>query len=90
MAAKIPEADVCLILEGTYPFVTGGVSSWVHHLISGMPDVTFSLLYISGSKSLTQEPRYELPPNVITFLQVYCHDPVVHADRTKLGGKKEF
>ena len=26
-------ADVCLILEGTYPFVLGGVSSWVHDLI---------------------------------------------------------
>ena len=23
-------ADVCLVLEGTYPYVSGGVSSWVH------------------------------------------------------------
>ncbi len=90
MASKIPEADVCLILEGTYPFVTGGVSSWVHQIIAGMPDLTFSLLYIAGSKSLVQEPRYELPPNVVNFMQCFCHDPVVHADRTRLGGKKKF
>lgn len=92
MASKIPEADICLILEGTYPFVTGGVSSWVHHLIAGMPDVTFSLLHISGSKSLAREPRYEMPPNVVNFLECYCHDPVVHADKCKfsMGGKKRF
>ena len=35
--------DVCLILEGTYPFVRGGVSSWVHNLILGLPQVRFTL-----------------------------------------------
>ena len=39
-------ADVCLVLEGTYPFVSGGVSSWVHHLATHMPEITFTL---SGS-----------------------------------------
>ena len=28
-------ADIGLLLEGTYPFVSGGVSSWVHEIISG-------------------------------------------------------
>jgi len=36
-------ADVCLILEGTYPFVTGGVSSWTHQLITHLPEVRFHL-----------------------------------------------
>ena len=38
--------DVCLILEGTYPYVAGGVSSWVHSLIRGLNEFTFSLLLI--------------------------------------------
>ena len=37
-------ADVCLILEGTYPFVAGGVSSWTHDLIRGLPEIRFHLL----------------------------------------------
>ena len=30
-------ADVCLLVEGTYPFVSGGVSSWVHDIILRPP-----------------------------------------------------
>ena len=30
-------ANVCLLLEGTYPYIRGGVSSWVKQLIEGMP-----------------------------------------------------
>src|SRR5206468_1935910 len=29
---RADKADVALLLEGTYPFVSGGVSSWVHQL----------------------------------------------------------
>ena len=81
MAQRIPEADVCLILEGTYPFVTGGVSSWVHDLILSMPDLTFALLHISASRGPVAEPRYKMPPNVISFMECFVHDPVVHDDR---------
>ena len=81
MAPKIPVADVCLILEGTYPFVTGGVSSWVHDLILAMPDLTFSLLHISATKGPVAKPRYKMPPNVVSFLECFVHDPVVHIDR---------
>src|SRR5688500_9124498 len=39
--------DVCLILEGTFPYVVGGVSAWVNELIRGLPDVTFGVVHIS-------------------------------------------
>lgn len=81
MSQAIPEADVCLILEGTYPFVTGGVSSWVHDLILGMPDLSFALMHISASREGRQEPRYKLPANVVSFLECYVHDPLVHNDK---------
>lgn len=53
---------VCLFLEGTYPFITGGVSAWVHDLIRGIPDVDFVLFTISPEDD--QDVRYELPENV--------------------------
>ncbi len=56
------DVRVCLILEGSYPFITGGVSSWMHQLITALPDIDFSLFTISPS--LDQPLRYELPPNV--------------------------
>ena len=79
--AKVPEADVCLILEGTYPFVTGGVSTWVHDLILGMPERTFSVVHISASRQEEMKVRYELPPNVVAFVECFVHDAVVHTDR---------
>ena len=44
--APRPISDVCLVLEGTYPYVSGGVSSWVHDLLGALGSRTFSLLHI--------------------------------------------
>ncbi len=81
--ADTPEADVCLILEGTYPFVTGGVSTWVHDLILGMPERTFSVVHISASRQEEMKVRYELPPNVVSFVECFVHDAVIHTDRCR-------
>ncbi len=53
---------VCLILEGSYPYITGGVSAWVQELISALPEIRF-VLYTLSPKS-GQAVRYTLPPNV--------------------------
>lgn len=65
------QADICLILEGTYPYVRGGVSSWVHQIISGLPDFTFTLLFIGDKASNYPKLNYQLPPNVIGMTEVY-------------------
>ncbi len=54
---------VCIILEGSYPHITGGVSAWVHDLIANIADVDFALYTISPAPD--QELRYELPANVV-------------------------
>ncbi len=54
---------VCFILEGSYPYITGGVSSWVHDLIQGMPEIEFSLFSISPDDKQTL--KYKLPENVV-------------------------
>jgi glycosyltransferase involved in cell wall biosynthesis len=67
-------ADVCLILEGTYPYVRGGVSSWVHSIVSGLPEIRFALLVISAERKAAQARQYVLPPNVVRFTEVFLHE----------------
>lgn len=39
--------DVCLILEGSYPYVFGGVSGWTQSLIRSQPDLSFGVIAIT-------------------------------------------
>ncbi|MEG1887786.1 MAG: DUF3492 domain-containing protein, partial [Oscillospiraceae bacterium] len=32
---------ICMILEGCYPYVRGGVSSWIHNYMLAMPQHEF-------------------------------------------------
>ncbi|MBI5208767.1 MAG: GT4 family glycosyltransferase PelF [Elusimicrobia bacterium] len=66
--------EVCLILEGTYPFVSGGVSTWIHQLINAMPDLRFSILYVSPFPNPRREYKYRIPPNVVDIQDLYLHD----------------
>ena len=69
-AASAPFADVCLLLEGTYPYTPGGVSSWVHNLIRDMGDLTFHVVSLLPGRELPP-PRYELPPNLVALTPVF-------------------
>jgi glycosyltransferase involved in cell wall biosynthesis len=60
----VKTADVCLLLEGTYPLVRGGVSGWVHQLVSGLSELDFSLVFVGGRKQDYGELKYQLPRNV--------------------------
>ncbi|MCC7242500.1 MAG: GT4 family glycosyltransferase PelF [Acidobacteria bacterium] len=58
-----PAADVCLILEGTYPYVTGGVSNWTHDLIRAQSHLSFHLVALVPPGPEVRL-RFELPTNV--------------------------
>lgn len=73
--ARTPIADVGLILEGTYPFVRGGVSNWVDQLIRNMPERTFSILFIGGAPSHYAGKLYDTPPNVVHLQEHYLAAP---------------
>ncbi len=66
--------DVCLILEGTYPYVAGGVSTWVAQIIEYMPDINFGILYLAANRREKLTLKYELPVNVTEVQEVYIHD----------------
>ncbi|MCC9177892.1 GT4 family glycosyltransferase PelF [Arthrobacter sp. zg-Y750] len=53
---------IALVTEGTYPVVTGGVSTWCNQLITGMPDHDFEIFALTGSGA--DRPVWKLPENV--------------------------
>lgn len=57
------ESDICLLLEGTYPYIMGGVSGWTHALISAIPDLSFSAVSVRENDN-KKEYVYDLPHNV--------------------------
>ena len=63
------QADICLLLEGTYPFVAGGVSSWVHDLVRAQSDLNFALVSIVPDLTPRRQV-YELPKNVVHWSRV--------------------
>jgi glycosyltransferase involved in cell wall biosynthesis len=64
-------ADVTLLLEGTYPYVSGGVSSWVHQIVSGLPELKFALVFLGSEPSQYGKPKYQLPANVVELQTHY-------------------
>jgi glycosyltransferase involved in cell wall biosynthesis len=81
-------ADVGLLLEGTYPFVSGGVSSWVHQIINGFPQLTFSLIFLGGAREHYGEYKYPLPANVVHLEMHYLMEkPSLSKPRPKRGRK---
>lgn len=60
------EADVCLVVEGCYPFVTGGVANWLDWLMRSLPDMQFKIVaLVADERPMTS--KYEFPPNVVGF-----------------------
>ncbi len=65
---------VCILAEGSYPYVFGGVSSWVQDLISSMPERTFKVLSIMPSRDDMLECKYVLPPNLSEMTTIFLQD----------------
>lgn len=65
------EAQITLLLEGTYPYVRGGVSSWVHQIIQGLPEFKFAIVFIGSRAEDYGTMNYQFPENVVHFEQHY-------------------
>ena len=83
-------ADIALLLEGTYPFVRGGVSSWVHQIISGLPEFRFAVIFIGGEPALYGKAQYTFPPNVTHFETHYLLDNSAHTPKARKGDPAAF
>ncbi|NPB06979.1 MAG: DUF3492 domain-containing protein [Aquificae bacterium] len=63
--------DVLFIAEGTYPYVRGGVSTWIHQIITGMPDLSFGVLFLGSREEDYGEIKYQLPENLVYLENFY-------------------
>jgi glycosyltransferase involved in cell wall biosynthesis len=61
---KADYVDVMIFAEGTYPYVRGGVSSWIHQLITQLSSFTFGICFIGSQESDYESMSYELPENL--------------------------
>ncbi|MFH1416559.1 MAG: GT4 family glycosyltransferase PelF [Elusimicrobiota bacterium] len=71
-------SDICFLLEGTYPYVSGGVSSWVADIITSMPDLEFSIVYLGAHRDSFKSRKYAVPSNVTGILEYYIFDYSFH------------
>ena len=69
------ECDVMLLLEGTFPYVSGGVSSWVNQIIRGFPQLRFGLCFLGSRREDYGNMKYTLPDNVVHLEAHYVHEP---------------
>lgn len=68
------EMKVCIVAEGCYPYVVGGVSSWINSMIKAFPDIEFVVLAIVANRSYRGKFVYELPENVSEVYELYLED----------------
>ena len=80
--------DVCLLLEGTYPYVRGGVSTWVHQIVSAMPDLKFGIIYLGSERENCGEPCYEIPDNVQHLEHIFLFDEPTPGRRSSTARAK--
>jgi len=69
-------ADICLIVEGSYPYVKGGVASWVHQITTNYKDINFDLVVIVASDKEEYISKYDLPSNIKNIHKVYIKKSV--------------
>ena len=62
---RAESADIALLLEGTFPYVRGGVSAWVNQMILAFPQYTFACIFVGSREEDYAGLAYELPPNVV-------------------------
>ena len=85
---------ICMVAEGCYPYVVGGVSSWIHSMIKAFPDIEFIILAIAPDRSKRGKFVYELPENVAEVYEAYLEDVDWEKSskfrRTSWMSKKEY
>mgnify|MGYP003557286539 CR=1 FL=1 len=90
----VNDMKVCIVAEGCYPYVMGGVSSWIDSMIKSFPNIEFCILTIISDRDQSGKFLYTLPDNVTEVYESYLSDcdwskKKKHGHRTKLN-KEEY
>ncbi|MCY6482927.1 GT4 family glycosyltransferase PelF [Clostridium aestuarii] len=74
---------ICIIAEGSYPYVTGGVSSWIQMLIKNMNEHEFVIYAIGAEEKNKGNFKYEIPDNVIKVEEIFLDSFLKYKTRYK-------
>lgn len=77
--------DVLLILEGTYPYNGGGVSTWAHMLCTKVKNVDYSLYSINADFEI--KPKYDIADRVSNVIQLPMWSPLEPQEMIDYGKK---
>lgn len=78
---------ICVVLEGCYPYVHGGVSTWMHQYIQKMPEHQFVLWVIGAKEADRGKFVYTLPDNVTEIHEVFLDTALKLPDSGSLNQK---
>lgn len=65
---------ICMVAEGCYPYVVGGVSGWIHSMIKAFPQHEFIILAIISDRKQSGKFQYDMPDNVSAVYEAYLND----------------
>lgn len=66
--------QILLIAEGTYPYISGGVSTWINDLIVGLPEFKFGVVFLGSRKEDYEGIKYKLPDNLVHLSAFYLFE----------------
>ncbi|MBU0651022.1 GT4 family glycosyltransferase PelF, partial [bacterium] len=84
------KSDICLILEGTYPYISGGVSSWVYSFIKEFKELSFSIVFIGDKVPTTKIFKYNFPENIIDYREYFLFSYNIKENQNIYMSKKEI
>lgn len=75
---------VCIVVEGAYPYVNGGVSSWLQQMLLSMPEIEFVVQVITAGTEGKREFKYKIPDNVTAIQEMHLlEDDIVTTKKNK-------
>jgi hypothetical protein len=83
-------SDICLVVEGSYPYITGGVSSWLQWLMENMKAFTFSIVALIPEEKDRDERKYTFPENVVSYREfvLFDYDEIERSRPLKLSQRE--
>ncbi len=75
---------ICMIAEGCYPYVVGGVSSWIQMMMEGLEEYDFEIFTIAADVSQKEDYKYRFPNNMRAI-----HENFLMGDNPKSGKKSK-
>ncbi|ACO03408.1 MAG TPA: DUF3492 domain-containing protein [Persephonella sp.] len=61
---KSDDVEILILAEGTFPYVKGGVSTWIYQLITGLPEISFGVVFLGSRPEDYGDIKYDLPDNL--------------------------